>query len=135
VGRVLFGKHVVKKELSRAFYPETVPESYLRQASAQWLKHKQVRAILEDEWNLNRDLEKISTHYSDLHIPVVIVTGDQDKVVSAKDNAYRLKRTILQAQIIELKNTGHELPQTHPESICTAVTLIPKSSAHLKSAQ
>jgi len=132
VGRILFGKHIVKSELEKAFYPDSVPEDYLRQASASWLRHKQVRAILEDEYSLDKDLEKISKHYSDIRIPVVVVTGDHDKVVSAKQNAYRLKTSISQSQLIELKNTGHQVPQTHPESIYSAVTLIPKSSALLR---
>jgi len=128
MGRVIFGQHQLKKELQKAFYPESVPEEYLRQASASWLRHKQLRAILEDEYSLDRDLEKVSRHYSEISIPVVIVTGDHDKVVSAKQNAYRLKTSITHSQLIELKNTGHQVPQTHPESIFNAVTLIGRAT-------
>jgi pimeloyl-ACP methyl ester carboxylesterase len=129
VGRTLFGEHLLKKELQKAFYPDSVPEEYLRHASSSWLRHKQVRAILEDEYSLDKDLEKIGRHYSEISIPVVIVTGDRDKVVSAKHNAYRLKTSIAHSQLIELKNTGHQVPQTHPESIFSAVTLISNSSS------
>jgi len=129
IGRVLFGKRILKKELNKAFYPDSVPEAYLRYASSTWLHHKQVRATLEDEWSLNKDLEKTSKSYPNIRLPVVIVTGDHDKVVSAKDNAYRLKTSIAQSQLIELKNTGHQVPQTHPESIYKAVTLTSKTSA------
>lgn len=129
VGRVLLGEHLLKKELQKAFYPDSVPDEYLRHASSSWLRHNQVRAILEDEYTLDKDLERVSSHYSEISIPVVIVTGDRDKVVSAKHNAYRLKTSIAHAQLIELKNTGHQVPQTHPESIFNAVTLISKSSA------
>jgi len=127
--RVIFGEHLLKKELQKAFYPSSVPEEYLRQASSSWLRHRQLRAILEDEYSLDKDLEKVSRHYSEIRIPVVIVTGDHDKVVSAKHNAYRLKTSIAHAQLLELKNTGHQVPQTHPESIFNAVTLIWNSSA------
>ena len=129
VGRTIFGEHLLKKELQKAFYPESVPEEYLQHASSSWLRHKQMRAILEDEYGLDKDLEKLSRHYSEISIPVVIVTGDHDKVVSAKDNAYRLKTSIAHSQLIELKNTGHQVPQTHPESIYNAVNLLPSSSA------
>lgn len=124
VGRLLFGKHLVKKELTKAFYPDAVPDAYLRHASSSWLRHKAVRAILEDEYSLDKDLDKVSKHYSEISIPVIVVTGDEDKIVSAKDNAYRLKDSIVQSQLIELKNTGHQVPQTHPESIYNALTLI-----------
>src|SRR6185369_12631272 len=60
MGRVILGKHLLKKELRKAFYPGSVPDDYLRHASASWLGHKQVRAILEDEYGLDRELKKIS---------------------------------------------------------------------------
>ena len=129
VGRAIFGEHMLKKELQKAFYPDSVPEEYLRHASSSWLRHKQVRAILEDEYSLDKDLKKVSRHYCEISIPVVIVTGDHDKVVSAKQNAYKLKTLIANSQLIELQNTGHQVPQTHPESIFNAVTLIPNSSS------
>jgi len=123
LGRLLFGKHVLKKELKRAFYPDSVPDEYLRYASS-WLHHEQLRSILEDEYSLDKDLDRISKHYADIRLPVVIVTGDQDRVVSAKLNAYRLQKSIAKAQLIELSNTGHQVPQTHPESIYNAVAMI-----------
>jgi pimeloyl-ACP methyl ester carboxylesterase len=129
VGRLVLGKHILKKELTKAFYPDPVPDEYLDHASSLWLHHKQLRAFLEDEWSLNKDLEKESKHYSEIRIPVVIVTGDQDKVVLAKENAHRLKTSIAQSQMIELKNTGHQILQTHPESIYNALTLVPNTSA------
>jgi pimeloyl-ACP methyl ester carboxylesterase len=56
------------------------------------------------------------------------VTGDQDKIVSARENAYRLKAMIPQSQLLELANAGHEIPQTHPESIERALSLISTSA-------
>jgi len=129
MGRVFMGKHLLKKELRKAFYPDSVPDEYLRHASASWLGHKQVRAILEDEYGLDQELKKVSKHYSEISIPVVIVTGDHDKVVSAEHNAFQLKTSISQSQLMELKNTGHQIPQTHPESIYSALSLIPNTSS------
>jgi pimeloyl-ACP methyl ester carboxylesterase len=51
----------------------------------------------------------------------VIVTGDQDKVVSAKENAYRLHKVIRHSRLIQLRHTGHEIPETRPESIYYAL--------------
>lgn len=129
VGRVIMGKHLLKKELRRAFYPDSVPDEYLRQACVSWLGHKQVRAILEDEYGLDQELKKVSKHYSEIGIPVVIVTGDHDQIVSAEHNAIRLKTSISQSQLVELKNTGHQIPQTHPESIYNALSLIPNGAS------
>ena len=69
----------------------------------------------------------MSQRYSEIRVPVVIVTGDKDKIVSANENAYRLHSKVAGSQLIELKNTGHEIPQTHPESIYSSVSLISHS--------
>ena len=129
LGKLIMGRRMLKRVLTQAFYPQRVPDNYLKIASSSWLGRKQLKAYLEDEWNLNDSLKKMSARYSDINIPVVIVTGDEDRIVSPKENAYRLRAAISQSQLIELKYTGHEIPQTHPESIYAALRLISRSLA------
>jgi len=129
LGRVILGKHVLKAGLTRAFSPQAVPEEYFKRVASSWLGRKQLKAYLDDESSLNASLNKFSQHYAEIVIPVVILTGDHDAIVSAKENAYRLKSVIPQAQLIEIKDTGHEIPQTHPESIASALRLISFTSA------
>ena len=121
LGRLILGRHILKKELARAFYPEPVPEEYLKHATHSWLTRRHLKSYLEDEWTLNRSLKNLSRSYSEIKVPVVIVTGDEDRVVIAKDNAYRLKSTLACADLIEVKYAGHEIPQTHPETIYAAI--------------
>jgi pimeloyl-ACP methyl ester carboxylesterase len=124
LGRSFVGRHILKGILRRAFSPEPLPEKYFRMVSSSWLGLKQLRAYLDDEANLNASLRKLSKRYSEINIPVVILTGDHDQIVSPRQNAYRLKDSIANSLLIELKNTGHEIPQTHPETINAALSLI-----------
>jgi pimeloyl-ACP methyl ester carboxylesterase len=133
LGKVFFGNHMLKKELAQAFYPQSVPDDYLKTAKAVWLGQKQLRSYFEDEWGLNASLKKLSKRYSEIHVPVIIITGDTDRVVSARENAYRLKATISQSQLVELKHTGHEIPQTDPQSIRNALALISGANAAQRS--
>jgi pimeloyl-ACP methyl ester carboxylesterase len=64
---------------------------------------KELKAYLDDESSLNASLRKLSKRYSEISIPVVILTGDHDQIVSARENAYRLKTSIGNSQLIELK--------------------------------
>lgn len=123
-GKSVLGKHVLRATLERAFYPQPVPRGYLDLVAASWLGRRQLKAYLDDESSLNASLKKLSKSYSEIDVPVVIVTGDLDQIVSARDNAYRLKAAITNARLITLKDTGHEIPQTHPESIYEALSLI-----------
>lgn len=123
-GKTLAGTKQLRYDLEQAFYPQPVPEGYLKMATSTWLGRKQLRAYLEDEWSLDESLRRQSRHYGELRMPVVIVTGDRDQIVSPEENAYRLKVAITQAQLVELKGTGHEIPLTRPESVYGALKLI-----------
>ena len=127
----MLGRRMLKRVLAKAFYPQIVPDSYLQFASS-WLRQKQLRAYLEDELELNDSLKKISKRHSEINIPIVILTGNEDKIVSPKENAYRLQAELPQSQLIELRNVGHEIPQTHSESIYAALKLISPSSASMR---
>ncbi|HEX6718609.1 MAG TPA: alpha/beta hydrolase [Pyrinomonadaceae bacterium] len=130
-GRAILGRQILRAGLSRAFSPQAVPEEYFKRVASSWLGRKQLKAYLDDESSLNASLKQFSKHYAEIDIPVVILTGDHDAIVSARENAYRLKFAIPQATLIEIKDTGHEIPQTHPESIASALGLITSTSASL----
>jgi pimeloyl-ACP methyl ester carboxylesterase len=129
LGRAILGRQILRAGLSRAFSPQPVPEEYFKRVASSWLGRKQLKAYLDDESSLNASLKQFSQRYIEIDVPVVILTGDHDAIVSAKENAYRLKSAIPRAQLIEIKDTGHEIPQTHPESIAGALRLISSTSA------
>jgi len=124
LARSVLGRRLLKGGLRRAFSPQPLPEKYFRFVASSWLGRKQLKAYLDDESSLNASLRKFSHRYSEITVPVVILTGDHDQIVSSIENAYRLKDSIANSQLIELKNTGHEIPQTHPESIASALSLV-----------
>src|SRR5262252_1720087 len=132
-GKTLMGDERLRHDLERAFYPQPAPEKYLKIATSTWLGCKQLRAYLEDEWSLNASLRRMSKHYGELRTPVVIVTGDQDQIVSPKENAYRLKEAIPQAQLVELKGAGHEILLTMPDSVYSALKLISTAATDVAS--
>ena len=115
---------LLKRDLDRAFYPQSVPDRYFKLVTASWLGRKQLKAFFEDESGLNDGLKKMCDQYSTIKIPTVIVTGDKDMIVSPKDNAYRLQKVIARSRLITLKNSGHEIPQTRPKIIYAALRLI-----------
>lgn len=128
LGKSLIGGSVLKKDLERAFFPQQVPREYLKAAASSWLGRKQLKAYLEDEWALNSSLKKMSKHYNEIDLPVVIVTGDHDQIVSPQENAERLQAVIPNARMLQLENTGHEIPLTRPDSVYAAISMITDAS-------
>lgn len=124
LGRKIVGHRMLRRTLALAFYPQPLLDSYLNLVKSQWLDQERLRSYVEDESTLNDSLRKTSKRYPEINIPVVIVTGDKDQIVSPSGNAYALHAAIAQSRLIEIKDTGHELPLTHPEIIETALSVI-----------
>jgi pimeloyl-ACP methyl ester carboxylesterase len=128
LGRPVIGHRMVRAGLARAFYPQSPSDRYLKLADSLWLRRKQLKAYVEDEASLNDSLRKMAKRYAEIKIPVVIVTGDRDQIVSPDQNARVLHTAIPDSQLIEVPNTGHEIPQTSPRSVQTALGMIARVS-------
>jgi pimeloyl-ACP methyl ester carboxylesterase len=124
MGRSILSRGMVKKDLARAFYPQPVPNWYYKLVWRSWMGRKQLKAYFQDEAQLNESLSKMTDRYADIQTPTVIVTGDSDQIVDAKRNAHHLHKVMKTSHLVELPNTGHEIPQTRPESIAEAVRMI-----------
>lgn len=113
----LFGASVVRSELKKAFSPDPVPPKYLRSVISEWTSPKKVKAYSLDNASLNDGLKKFSPRYSEISVPVSIVAGDSDLIVSEKDNAERLHKALPKSHLIVLPKTGHEIPFTRPRAV------------------
>ena len=113
----LFGASIVRSELKKAFSPDPVPKNYLRSVLSEWTTPKKVKAYSLDEASLNDCLKKFSPRYSEISVPVSILVGDSDLIVSEKDNAERLHQALPKSHLIVLPKTGHQIPFTRPQAV------------------
>ena len=113
----LIGPSVVRGELRRAFSPDPVPKNYLKSVLSEWTKPSKARAYALDEDVYNPSVKKFSPRYAEIVVPVSIVTGDADLIVSEKENADRLHEVLPKSRLIVLPKTGHQIPFTHPQSV------------------
>jgi pimeloyl-ACP methyl ester carboxylesterase len=74
-----------------------------------------------DDALLNESLPKFTERYSEVRVPVTILTGDSDLIVPANENAHRLYAALPHAELIVLEKTGHQIPFTRPEAVVDAI--------------
>jgi len=117
----LVGRAIVKESLKEAYHPQAVHEDYAQRSAEMWTRPNQVRACAYDERTLAASLKILSQHYSDIQMPVVIVTGSDDLVLEPKNHAYRLQKAIKDSKLVVLPQTGHQLPQTRPDAVIDAI--------------
>jgi len=124
----LIGPSVVRGELKKAFSPDPVPKNYLKSVLSEWTKPSKVRAYALDEDFYNPAVKKFSPRYAEIAVPVSIVTGDADLIVSEKDNAGRLHEVLPKSRFVVLPKTGHQIPFTHPQSVIDEIERVQRLS-------
>jgi pimeloyl-ACP methyl ester carboxylesterase len=114
------GKALAPTVLRRAFYPDRVPPGYEQTAVAMALHAQRFANDAEDLRSVDEALTKIAPRYPDLHVPLVVVVGMQDHILSP-DQGRRLCRMVPGAELIELPRTGHLPHFTQPGAVLGAI--------------
>lgn len=120
----LIGRSIVRRSFRRAYEPQEVQHEYAEQSAERWMQLDRIRACAYDERTLRASLKSLSQHYGGITLPVVIVTGDVDRVLVPEEHAYPLHKAIEHSKLIVLRQTGHQLPQTKPDDVIAAVDLV-----------
>ena len=115
------GYNDVKKQLETAFYPEPAPKEYVDKFCQQLFRMSQLKAAARDEVTLNASLKKMKSQYHSLNLPVVIICGDEDKLVTPSLHSYPLHEELPKSKLIVVKHAGHELSFTHPKAVLGAI--------------
>jgi pimeloyl-ACP methyl ester carboxylesterase len=109
--------------LEKAFYPDNVPDDYAKMAVSLAIKPSAFKSNAEDVKSLGPSLEKMRSRYPEIKVPVIIVTGDMDKIAPAERHAYPLHETIPHSKLILLPKTGHQPAFTKPHEVMKAIDI------------
>ena len=112
---------LVRTDLAKAFAPDKIPATYLRHTLAEWTRPKKVKWYSVDDALLESSLPATSLRYTNLTIPVEIITGDADLIVSPQENAHRLHESLANSRLTVLERTGHQVPFTRPDAVVEAI--------------
>jgi pimeloyl-ACP methyl ester carboxylesterase len=115
------GRAFVRKNLRQAYEPQDMQHDYAEQSAELWMRPDQIRACAYDERTLGASLKILSQHYRNIEMPVVIVTGSADRLLDPNEHAFPLQKTITNSKLIVLPDTGHQLPQTKPDDVISAI--------------
>jgi len=117
----LISGSVVRSDLKKAFAPDPVPPHYLRSVLSEWTRPKKVKWYSVDDASLLESLPRFTPRYSEIQVPIAIVTGDSDLIVPSEENAHRLSRTLPKSRLKVLPGTGHQIAFTRPQAVMDAI--------------
>ena len=125
----LIAASVVRSDLKKAFAPDPVPPHYLRSVISEWTRPKKVKWYSVDDALLSETLPQFSPRYSEIRVPVAIVTGDSDLIVPVSENSRRLHRALPGSSLTVLPAAGHQIFFTHPQAVMDAIDHVAAKAA------
>src|SRR3954469_956247 len=104
------------------FAPASVPEHFDRLfPKALMVRPIQLRASAEDAALMTPAVMELEQHYRELKMPVVILTGGDDKIVDVDRQSRRLHKEIPQSEFIALPGLGHMVHHLAPDQVIKAI--------------
>jgi pimeloyl-ACP methyl ester carboxylesterase len=111
-----FSAAAIKSGVAGAFAPSPVPENYLEKAgSARAVRPAALLANSLDMITAKREIIAQQSRYPEIKIPVALMTGDSDSVVSPTIHSVQLAQTLPNARIDVLQGVGHLPHEASPE--------------------
>lgn len=112
-----FTAAAIKSGVAGAFAPSPVPEGYLEAAgSARAVRPAAMHANSLDMVSAKKEVVAQQSRYAEISIPVAILTGDRDSVVSPTIHSVQLAQKLPNARIEVLKDVGHLPHEASPEA-------------------
>jgi pimeloyl-ACP methyl ester carboxylesterase len=128
IGDIL--SHTVSPLISRAiwplmmakiFGPPSVPEKFGAFPKEMALRPSQIRASAAESALMIPDAFSLRNRYADLKMPVVIIAGEQDRLIDIDTQSARLHSEIPQSRFHRIAKNGHMIQQTATDQVMSAI--------------
>src|SRR5215203_4588472 len=118
----LLGRLLLPRIIRRLFEPAPVPERFDRLFPKEMmLRPSQLRAAAGDTALMVPGATELQSRYRELKMPVVIVTGADDKITDVGRQSERLYKAIPQSRFVALPSLGHMVHHLAPDEVMEAV--------------
>jgi pimeloyl-ACP methyl ester carboxylesterase len=105
------------------FSPARIPARFKAGfKTAMSLRPSQLRASAADTAMMPIEAAKTAGRHKEITAPVLVMSGDGDKIVSFKHQSRRLARELLAGQIHVVKGAGHMIHHIAPDEVAGAIT-------------
>ncbi len=107
--------------MAKIFGPRSVPKKFEAFPKEMALRPSQIHASAAESALMIPDAFKLSNRYADLKMPVVIIAGEQDRLIDIDAQSTRLHSDIPQSRYHRVAGNGHMIQQTATDQVMSAV--------------
>ena len=115
--------------MRKLFGPAPVPKKFERFPKEMALRPSQLRASAAESFLMIPDAIAFQGRYADLRMPVVIIAGQQDRLVDIERQSSRLHRQISQSAFRRVRGSGHMVHQTATSDVMAAIDQVTQAAA------
>ena len=116
------GERLIGKGLDAVFAPATPPADYAEKAGVKLvLRPSDFRANAEDLVDLAPQIADQVKSYPGLKLPILVISGETDGIVSPRLHADGMKRDVATVELVKLQGSGHVPLQSKPRETLEAL--------------
>jgi pimeloyl-ACP methyl ester carboxylesterase len=116
----LLGRAMWPIVLRKIFGPAPTPHKFAGFPKEMALRPSQIRATAAESALMIPNAFRMRGDYADLKMPVVIISGDDDRLIDV-DQSARLHEEVAQSSFHRVRGAGHMVHQTAPAAIMAAI--------------
>jgi pimeloyl-ACP methyl ester carboxylesterase len=121
--------------MKKIFGPRSVPKKFEAFPKEMALRPSQIRASAAESALMIPDAFMLRGQYADMKMPVVIIAGEEDKLIDIDSQSARLHCDVSQSSFHRLAGDGHMIQQTATDHVMAAITEVAGASAQLVAAE
>jgi pimeloyl-ACP methyl ester carboxylesterase len=121
--------------MSKIFGPRPVPKKFESFPKEMALRPSQIRASAEEAGLMIPDAFMLRRQYADLKMPVVILAGEQDRLIDIDIQSARLHSDVSQSSFHRIAGNGHMIQQTATDNVMSAISEVERASTALAAAE
>jgi pimeloyl-ACP methyl ester carboxylesterase len=121
--------------MAKIFGPQPVPRKFDGFSKEMALRPSQIRASAAESALMIPDAFKFRLQYAKLKMPVVIIAGDEDKLIDVDTQSARLHSDVPQSSFHRFAGNGHMIQQTATDKVMSAIKEAAGASAELTAAE
>jgi pimeloyl-ACP methyl ester carboxylesterase len=121
--------------MAKIFGPRSVPKKFGAFPKEMALRPSQIRASAAESALMIPDAFMLRDRYADMKMPVVIIAGEQDKLIDIDTQSARLHSDVSQSRFHRLAGNGHMIQQTATDLVMAAIREVSGASTELAAAE
>ena len=107
--------------LQKMFGPAPIPKKFDGFPEKMALRPSQIRASAAESALMIPDAFSMQKDYGDMKMPVVIIAGEEDRVIDIDKQSARLHRDVTQSMLHRIPEVGHMVHQTVTVALMAAI--------------